>query len=208
MSARQARVLVTVAVDATPVAEAVRSATVSLDAAHAIRAGLGSPTELISSQQVDDAARLLLAQAASVTVERLAALARDARAQLDVASVADHERLLHSRRTFRVWRRGDGMVVAHGLFGPEDGAIMLSAYDAATSPRRGGPRFVDSSASNEPADDRTVEQVAADAFVELVRLGGSVDARASGSARRILRGAACLRRPCPGRLSAIARGGA
>ena len=183
VSAREARALVTVALDATPVAEAVRSATVSLDAAHAIRVGLGSPTELVSSQQLDGAARLLLAQAASVTVERLAALARDARAQLDVTSVTDHERLLHSRRTFRVWRRGDGMVVANGLFGPEDGAILLSAYDAATSPRRGGPRFVDPSASNEPADDRTVEQAAADAFVELVRLGGSVDARAIGSAR-------------------------
>lgn len=184
MSAREARALVKVADDDSPVSAAVREAAISVDAAHAILTGLGSPSDDVTQTALDDAASRLLAQAQAISVERLAALARDARAALDLASVAVRERTLHSRRSFQVWRRNDGMVVAHGVFGPEDGAIVLSAYDAATSPRRGGPRFVDPTVGRETAvDERTTEQIAADAFVELIRLGGSMDARAIGSSR-------------------------
>jgi hypothetical protein len=53
--------------------------------------------------------------------------------------------------------------------------VVVTAYDGATSPRRGGPRFVgpDELARAETliGDPRTTEQIAVDAFVELVRLG-------------------------------------
>jgi hypothetical protein len=58
-----------------------------------------------------------------------------------------------------------------GLLDPESAAVLVSAVDAATSPRRGGPRFVDpdrSSAAQALVDDtRTTGQIALDTLVEL-----------------------------------------
>ena len=129
---------------------------------------------------LDAAASHLLTLVGSVTVEKLATLARDARTELDLGAdnpdaIADREQALRDKRTFHVWRRPDGMIAANGLFAPEAGAILLSAFDAATSPRRGGPRLVASDRAERAerllADERTTEQIAADAFIELVRLG-------------------------------------
>ena len=189
VSAREANALVRVGAEmgatpnattgATPVGAAVGSGSISVDAAHAIRVGLGSPADSITAEMLEASAVRLLSVVGSVTVEKLASLARDARAELDLTAIADHEQALRDKRTFHVWRRPDGMIAAHGLFAPEDGAILLSAYDAATSPRRGGPRFVSSEgiARTERllADERTTEQIAADAFIELVRMGGTAD---------------------------------
>ena len=36
------------------------------------------------------------------------------------------------------------MTRVHGLLDPESAAIVVPIFDAITSPRRGGPRFVDS----------------------------------------------------------------
>jgi hypothetical protein len=63
------------------------------------------------------------------------------------------------------------------LLDPESAAVVVSAFDSATSPRRGGPRFVDpeqiARAEELTNDERTTEQIALDAFVDLVRIGGS-----------------------------------
>jgi hypothetical protein len=62
-----------------------------------------------------------------------------------------------------------------GLLDPESAAVIVAAYDGATSPRRGGPRFVEPEASARAEDlvhdERTVDQLALDVFVELIRLG-------------------------------------
>jgi len=62
-----------------------------------------------------------------------------------------------------------------GLLDPESAAVVVAAYDGATSPRRGGPRFVDprdvDRAERLAHDDRSTEQIALDSFVELVRIG-------------------------------------
>jgi hypothetical protein len=66
-----------------------------------------------------------------------------------------------------------------GLLDPESAAIVTAAYDSATSPRRGGPRFVDPDAVDRAeellADERSTEQIAVDAFVELIRVGTLAD---------------------------------
>jgi hypothetical protein len=65
------------------------------------------------------------------------------------------------------------------LLDPESAAIVTEVYDRATSPRRGGPRFVDperSAASLAIHDDpRSTEQIASDSFTELLRQSGSID---------------------------------
>jgi hypothetical protein len=160
------------------VAAAVRAGGLAVDAADAIRVGLGAPDDFVSAESLRVAADALLALASSLTIEQLAARARDERAELDAAQVRDREKALRDRRFLRVVPQSDGMTRLAGLLDPESAAIVVGAYDAATSPRRGGPRFVDpesvSRAERLLADERTVEQLALDAFVDLVRLGTEV----------------------------------
>jgi hypothetical protein len=138
------------------------------------------------------AAGVLLRESPGLTVERLAERARALRADLDDAFVRDRERLLRSRRYLHLFRQSDGMTRLTALLDPESAALVTSAFDAATSPRRGGPRFVDPAeqarADELASDERTVEQIAHDAFVELIRIGGHADgAKVLGSRRPAVR---------------------
>ncbi len=127
-----------------PVAHAVNAGRLSVGAADAIRTALRAPGPDVSAAALDDAVAALIAEAGTLTPEQLAARARDARAELDEASVQDRERELRERRYLRLVPQPDGMTRVHGLLDPESAAIVVASVDAATSPRRGGPRFVDS----------------------------------------------------------------
>ena len=62
---------------------------------------------------------------------------------------------------------------------PEASAVFVNLFDRATSPRRGGPRFVSAEAADQAegivADERTTEQLASDVFLELLRQGAAAD---------------------------------
>lgn len=62
---------------------------------------------------------------------------------------------------------------------PESSAVVGEIFDRVTSPKRGGPRFVDPDVAAQAdavrADDRTTEQYASDAFVQLLRQGVDAD---------------------------------
>lgn len=157
------------------VGAAVGDGRLSLDAADAIRAGLDHVNGAVPAESVIDAAESLLRDAASLTVEKLGARAREWGAELDQLHVLDRERAMRDARYLRITPQADGMTRLSGLLDPESAAVVVAAYDGATSPRRGGPRFVDPDevARTETLldDPRTIEQIAVDAFVELVRLG-------------------------------------
>jgi hypothetical protein len=194
-SAREAGVLVRVGALATPprsdsptpdptpwlaeVGAAVRHGSLSIDAAEAIRAGLGARDDSVSADSLGTAAASLVAAALSLTLEQLATRARELRAELDAAHVRDREEALREARYLRLTPRSDGMTRLSGLLDPESAAVIVAAYDSATSPRRGGPRFVDPDAVDDSKalvrDERTTEQLAVDALVELVRLGTAAD---------------------------------
>lgn len=161
------------------VADAVRAGTLSLAAADAIRSGLGTPREGVPAEALARAAASLVRAAASLTVEKLAAEARAARDELDEAGIADRARALRERRYLTLSEQPDGMTRLAGLLDPESAAHVRAAYDAATSPRRGGPRFVDLAArtrADELVDDtRTTEQIACDSLVALIVAGAAVD---------------------------------
>jgi len=163
------------------VAAAVASGRLSIDAADVIRSGLGDPDGEVTAQALATAAATLIGEAATRTVEWLATRARDLRAQLDLARVHQREDALRDARYLRLHRQADGMTRLTGLLDPESAALVASTFDAATSPRRGGPRFVERTARGRAEellhDDRTTEQIALDAFVELLRLGGAADSR-------------------------------
>ncbi|HEY4152587.1 MAG TPA: DUF222 domain-containing protein [Pseudolysinimonas sp.] len=167
-----------------PLSVAVGSGGLGLDAADAINAGLGEGAPV-------DAVLALIASATELSVEKLAARAREVKAELDEDGIADRERYLRDRRFLRLSPNGDGMTRLSGLLDPESAAVVVAAYDGATSPRLGGPRFVDPdsvAATDELLrDERTTEQLAVDAFVELIRLGGEADTKVLPARRPAVR---------------------
>lgn len=164
-----------------PVSEALMSGEVSVASADAIRAGLGEPGPGLSDSALADAAADLCREATTLDPDRLRRRARELRDELDEAGIADRERARVEQRSLRVTRLPDGMTRAVWLMDPETGALFSGLYDRATSPRRGGPRFVadDDRAAAEAilGDARTTEQLASDVFLELLRQGAAADSR-------------------------------
>lgn len=165
-----------------PVAAAVSDARLSVEAGDTIARALGQPDQHVTASQLCGAAQQLVAEAPVLTLEQLAVRARNARALLDLDNqpeqVAEREQALRDRRYLHLSRQADGMTRLSGLLDPESAALVREAVDGATSPRRGGPRFV-SPGERERAerllhDSRSTGQIALDALVELVRIGGDV----------------------------------
>jgi len=99
------------------------------------------------------------------------------RDELDAAGILDRERAAREAREFRLHRLRDGRVRVVWNLDAIEGSVLAEVYDRATSPRRGGPRFV---SENEQAqriadDPRTTEQLASDVFFGLVTAGAEVD---------------------------------
>lgn len=183
--------LMTVTSPLDAVGSAVESGELSLEAAEVIRAGLGTADDSVSSSDLAGAAEELLSQAGALAVEKLAVRAREYRAILDEGHVADREAALRARRFLKIVRQSDGMTRLSALLDPESAAIMVSAYDSATSPRRGGPRFVNpddiARADALVRDARETEQIAVDTFVELIRVGSAADPGILGTRQPALR---------------------
>src|SRR4051794_6836038 len=143
------------------VAQAVADHRVSTDAADAIRGGLGSPSECVSADLLAQAAARLADESVSLDADALFVRAREARDELDAAGIVDRERAAHQARELRLQRLRDGSVRVVWQLDPIEGSVISEVYDRATSPRRGGPRFVSDSerAQNIADDPRSTEQL-------------------------------------------------
>ena len=165
-----------------PIAAAVSDARLSVEAGDTIARSLGEPDDHVTAAQLASAATQLVAEAAVLTLEQVAVRARNVRALLDLdgqpEQVAEREQALRDRRSLFLSRQADGMTRLSGLLDPESAALVRDAVDGATSPRRGGPRFVSPGerdrAERIVSDTRTTEQLALDALVDLIRIGGEV----------------------------------
>jgi hypothetical protein len=155
----------------------VRTGAVSVASAAAIRSGLGDANEAVSSDDLAAASTELVAASASLTPEQLRVRARERRDELDAAGVADRETALRARRSLRLVPLDDGMTRLIGLLDPESAAQVSAVVDAVTSPRRGGPRFVDPAqrarADALDSDPRTTEQLALDGLLDVLRAGAA-----------------------------------
>jgi len=160
------------------VAAGLVDGTVSVQAADAIRTGLGG-AESLDPGLLSRAAELLCGEAQRLDPDRLRKRAREVRDELDAAGIADRESALRARRSLRRIDLRDGMKRIIWDYDPESAGVIDEVYDRATSPRRGGPRFVDPQQAERAAsierDDRSTEQLASDAFTELLRQAASVD---------------------------------
>ena len=175
-----------------PVTAGITGGVVSVEKADVITTGLGTPTAEVAADDLLDAATRLAALAPTLPVEKLAVEARAARDELDAASVRDRASALREKRYLTLTPQLDGMTRLSGMLDPDSAAIVRAAYDAATSPRRGGPRFVDAEqrerAEKIVADDRTTGQIAVDTFVDLLRVGSEADPdRVLGARRHAVR---------------------
>ncbi|MFC5500655.1 DUF222 domain-containing protein [Lysinimonas soli] len=161
------------------VATHVTTGSLSIGAAAAIQTGLGAPSPTVAADDLADAAHSLLESAASLPPEKVARQARELRDELDEAGIIDREAALRDKRFLRLTRQPDGMTRLVGLLDPESAALVTDAVDAVTSPRRGGPRFVDPEVAARAdaviRDERTTEQLAVDALVEMVRIAACAD---------------------------------
>lgn len=161
------------------VATRVTAGEVSIGAAAAIQSGLGAPSPTVAADDLADAAHALLTTAGSLPPEKVAQHARELRDELDEAGVGDREAALRDKRFLRLTRQADGMTRLFGLLDPESAALVTDAVDAVTSPRRGGPRFVDPDAAARAdaiiVDERSTEQLALDAVVEMIRIAAAAD---------------------------------
>lgn len=160
---------------------AVGAGSLSVEAAQAIRVGLGEPSEQVTADQLADAAEALLLEAALLDADQLRRRARDVRDDLDAAGVADLERQIHLARGLRRITRADGGARWILDLDLESGAYLNDLYDRLLSPRRNGPRFVSDTdrawADAIAADPRSDEQYAHDAVTELIRIGVSAEHR-------------------------------
>ena len=155
----------------------VLDGSVSVPAAEAIRAGLSGTT--IEPRLLDEAAALLCDEAQRLDPDKLLKRAREVRDELDEAGIADREAVLRSRRSIKRIDLRDGMKRIIWDYDPETAGVVDEIYDRATSPRRGGPRFVDATqaarAESIENDSRSIEQLASDAFAELLRQAATLD---------------------------------
>jgi hypothetical protein len=175
------------------VVAALSAGTLSMDAADAIRKGLGGIDDAVTIEVLREAAGVLLCESARIddaglptrglTADQLFARARAVRDELDAAGIARREKERFADRGFWARRRTDGMVVGGFCLADEDGALMMDIADSATHPRRGGPRFddddavdADESRSKAIEDDlRSRQQLLADAIAALLRIGVDAD---------------------------------
>ncbi|GAB3390563.1 hypothetical protein GCM10027568_14800 [Humibacter soli] len=126
------------------------------------------------------AAEQLIGEAACRTVEELGRAARSIRDRLDPAGADARFQARYDARSFRIRTADDGTTRGWFAFDDEGAAWIRSIIDSALRPRRGGPRFVDPSESEQAelmkVDPRTNDQLAYDLVLDLLRAGALTEA--------------------------------
>ncbi|WP_298227110.1 HNH endonuclease signature motif containing protein [Gryllotalpicola sp.] len=173
-----------------PIAAALGAGALGLERADAIRDGLGAPTHDGLTPDWRQAARRLVDDAIRFgsTVEELRRDARRTRARLDEERLAREEAQRYELRSWKRWRRPDGMTQYTLVADPLSAATIDAAVDTALSPRTSGPRFTTAEEAARAVeiehDPRTTEQFAFDTVLALLRTGiGADNGVVYGSAR-------------------------
>ena len=171
-----------------PIVHAVADGTFSPGVGDALLRGLGTLDQAITAERLAAALRVLLVEAPGLNTEQAYKRARRLRDELDAAGILAREKQARDDTRWSLWRRADGMVTLHALLPPEQGELWSATYDALTGPRRGGVRFVDPEraawAQSVKDDPRTVDQIAADSFTQLLKLGADADPNTLFGGRR------------------------
>lgn len=159
-----------------------------------IRRGLGEPAQIDGRVEADVvdvwrvAALQLIDEAATCTVEELAATARAVRDAIDPAGAEARWAEHYEARSFRLRTDANGRRHGHIVFDDAAFAFWQSVLDAALRPRRGGPRFMTdeerAAAAQLVEDPRTNDQLAYDLITDLFRAGATAEAKDVFGARQ------------------------
>lgn len=152
---------------------AVAAGILGVDAAQAIRAGLGQPDGEVTAEQLESAAVTLIGESDGLHADALLLRARQLRDDLDLAGVAERELQVHEARSIRRVRRPNGL--SRFIIDPdiEAAAFWDDMYDRVTAPRRGNVSFIseaDQKWADAASDDRSIDQYVHDTFTELMRI--------------------------------------
>jgi hypothetical protein len=158
-----------------PVATAVAARTISVDAADAIRAGLGDPSSAVTAEQLTRAAARLTVEAQRLDADSVLRRSRETRDELDFEGVRVREDDRRERRSLSLATLPNGMTRLLWMMDPETAASVREVFDRLTSPKRGGVRFTRANdrarAARVALDTRGVPQLASDGFLQLLRQG-------------------------------------
>ncbi|HEU0182999.1 MAG TPA: DUF222 domain-containing protein [Agromyces mariniharenae] len=176
------------------VAAAIGSGSISVEIAHRITTFLDSVRHGVDAPRLECTEQLLLERAHAVGVDGLARYVKLLRAELDPKDVRVREDELHAQRSLRIWEDEHGLVHLRGRFDPTTAAPIKTAVETLVSAdlhasrdaksrsaaRATAATPAGSSAHREPdtadlaiVDDRTIEQMTADALADLARLASS-----------------------------------
>ncbi|HEY4269539.1 MAG TPA: DUF222 domain-containing protein [Galbitalea sp.] len=157
------------------VAAAVSARTISVEAAEAIRVGLGEPNSVVTAGLLARVASRLSAEAERLDADSVLRRARDARDELDFEGVRLREAERHEQRSLSLAALPNGMTRLQWMMDTETAASVREVFDRLTSPKRGGVRFVGETdkllAAEVALDKRSVGQLASDGFLQLLRQG-------------------------------------
>lgn len=161
------------------ICRAVTTGRLGVASADAVRRGLGAPTETITALILSDASERLIRESSGLGHDRMFMAARTARELLDIDGIQARQQDMYDRGGLRFFPQPDGMWRLSGQLDPESAAVLTTALDPYTSPRRGGPRFThpeDIARARAIVDDpRTTERLALDGLLDIVKLGVAVD---------------------------------
>ena len=174
------------------IADAVTTGALAVHVGSSIRRGLGEPTstkrsvgvapvdpaDLVTADALASALPALIEHCRSLDPDRAWRASRDVRDELDSAGVRARGEAARAERFWRMHVKPTGMVAGSFLLDPEDGAAVHALWQNATHPKtKGATRWVSENELTRRrlinGDDRTTEQVAADALVSLLRAGAS-----------------------------------
>ena len=175
----------------TAIATAALSGGISVDAADAIRRGLGAPDDAVTAEQLREEAEKLIAHAniprilGIVTPEALLKMARQARARIDSDAVERGQKERADRRSVKIWE-DDGMYCgSYRLTAEDGGAEINTSLKLLLASRAQGPRFPETDANGEPViksaaeialeDPRSMDHVLADGFTQIFLNGLRAD---------------------------------
>ncbi|WP_084078798.1 HNH endonuclease signature motif containing protein [Demequina sp. NBRC 110057] len=154
------------------VAAAVRTGRLGVDASTAITRMLSRVAQRCGADEVARSERDLVTAAAHMPLERLYQLINRHEARLDAAHLEELAETRRARRFVRIGENADGMIRLSGQLDPENGAPLVAVLDAmVTQNFRNRKKALDAVKAGEDVsvDDRTPEQVRADAMGDFAR---------------------------------------
>ena len=182
--ARQ-RVMVGTALDTpdlAPLSEGMLGGEIGIDAAVAIVTTMNPAISTAATPEqtdsVRDAVTELVGLAKNERPERVRKVGGAWRDRIDAAGVERRAEELRAARYLRFGRVKNGMTPVYGSLDPEGAAWARAAFSAQTNPKRRRPTWNDDRQGAIATDDRTLDQLSADAFVGFCRAALTSDADA------------------------------